>query len=74
MYKVLMEGSEVIWNHHANQLRVRAVILPTSNSADSNTDTDTDRGSHLEALVPAPPTLRRLTRIRRPRRSWSPSS
>ena len=74
MYKVSMEGSEMIWNRHANQLRVRAVILPTSNSADSNTDADTDRSSRPEAPVPVPPTLRSSTRIRRPRRPRSPSS
>ena len=71
MYKVSVEGSDRIWNRHANQLRVRAVVLP--DSADSNISTNADT---LEATVPGPvpPTLRRSTRIRRPRRLWSPLS
>ena len=71
MYKVSVEGSDRIWNRHANQLRVRAVVLP--DSADSSISTNADT---LEAPVPGPvpPTLRRSTRIRRPRRLWSPLS
>ena len=73
MYKVSVEGSNVIWNRHANQLKVRAVILPTSsNSTNSNSSTNTDNST--PAPVPVPPTLRRSTRIRRPRKPWSPSS
>ena len=73
MYKVSVEGSNVIWNRHANQLKVRAVILPTSsNSTNSNSSTDTDNSTPVP--MPVPPTLRRSTRIRRPRKPWSPSS
>ena len=57
MYKVSVEGNKVIWNCHANQLKVRAVILPTSsNSTNSNSSTDTDNST--PAPVPVPPTLR----------------
>ena len=71
MYKVSVEGSDRIWNRHANQLRVRAVVIP--DSADSSISANADT---LEAPVPGPvpPTLRRSTRIRRPRRLWNPLS
>ena len=72
MYKVSVEGSNVIWNCHVNQLKVRAVILPTSNSTDSHSRTIPDNSS--EPPVPVPPTLRCLTRIKKPRRPRSPSS
>ena len=72
MYKVLMEGGEVIWNCHTNQLRIRAVILPTSNSTNSNTvQIWTAIQKHHAVPVPLPRTLRRSTRIRRPRKPWS---
>ena len=66
MYKVSVEGSNVIWSHHANQLKVKAIILPTSNSTNSNSSTNTDNSTEAPVPVPVPPTLRRLTRIRRP--------
>ena len=67
MYTVTEEGSTVMWHRHANQLRVRSVILPSSsNEAGGNSNTTT------EAV--APPVLRRSTRIRRPRIPWSPSN
>jgi len=68
MHTVTAEGSTAMWHHHANQLRIRSVILPTiasSNEASSNSDATTE--------APAPLTLRRSTRIRRPRIPWSPS-
>ena len=64
MYKVSVEGSSLIWNCHANQLKVRAVILPTSNSTDSNFHTD--NSSEAPVPGPVPPTLRRSTRLRNP--------
>ena len=67
MYTVTAEGSTTMWHRHANQLRVRSVILPSSNNeARGNSDTTTE--------APAPFTLRRSTRIRRPRIPWSPSN
>ena len=75
MHKVSVEGSNVIWNDHANQLKVRAVILPTSsNSTDSNSSTNTDNSTEAPVPMPVPPTLRCSTRIRRPRKLCSSSS
>ena len=42
MYTVTAEGSTAMWHRHANQLRVRSVILPSSNDeASSNSNTMT---------------------------------
>ena len=68
MYEVTEEGSTVMWRCHANQLRVRSVILPDSSNNNSNSSTSATN----TAKPPASPTLRRSTRIRRPRISWSP--
>ena len=70
MYKVAIEGSTVMWRRHANQLKVRSVILPDSSNNNSNSSTSTTN----TAEPPAPLMLRRSTRIRRPRIPWSPSN
>ena len=67
MCTVTAESSTAMWHRHANQLRVRSVILSlSSNEASSNLDTTTE--------VQPPLTLRRSTRIQRPRIPWSPSN
>ena len=67
MYKVTVEGSTTLWRRHANQLRVRSVILPTSNSS-NHTNVNSPEAP------PPPPTLRRSARIRKQRIPWSPSN
>ena len=67
MYKVTVEGSTTLWRRHANQLRVRSVILPTSNSSN-------DTNVNSPEAPPPPPTLRRSARIRKQRIPWSPSN
>ena len=68
MYIVTEEGSTAMWHGHANQLRVRSIILPSTvmSRAGSNSNTTTETA--------APPVLRRSTRIRRPRIPWSLSN
>ena len=42
MYTVVVEGSTAMWHRHANQLRVRSVILPSSSDgAGGNSNTTT---------------------------------
>ena len=66
MYQVAVEGSTMIWHQHANQLRVRAMMLPDSNNNNSSSASTTNTAE--------PPILQRSTRIRKPRIPWSPSN
>ena len=46
MYNVTLEGKTVVWNRHADQLRIRSVTLPTLNFSDnSNSDSNSDSTS-----------------------------
>ena len=55
MYQVAVEGSTMIWHRHANQLRVRAVMLPDSNDDNSSSASTTNTAKPL--------ILRRSTKI-----------
>ena len=69
-YEVTVEGSRAIWHRHANQLRDRAVITP---STTNNTDTNSTTTSTNSPRTSIPQALRHSTRIRWPRIPWSPT-
>ena len=75
MYNVTLEGKTVVWNRHADQLRIRSVALPTPNFSDnSNSDSTSFPISQNNQSESPTPTLRRSSRIRKPRIPWSPLS
>ena len=71
MCKVKIEGKDVIWRRHVNQLRTRLTSLPFTLNSDSE-PSQSDSASTTSHIV-QPPALRRLTRIRRPRQVWVPT-
>ena len=69
--KVKIEGKDVIWRRHINQLRTRLTSLPFTMNSDSE-PSQSDSASTTSHTV-QPPALRRSTRIRRPRQVWVPT-
>ena len=67
MFKVEIEGKDMIWCRHANQLRTS---LPFTMNPDSehSQDNPASTTSHTTQM----PVLRRSTRVRRPRQMWVP--
>ena len=75
MYKVTVQGKTVVWNRHANQLRIRSVTLPMPNTSDNSNSDSTSSPDPQNSQHESPtPTLRRSSRIRKPRIPWSPSN
>ena len=70
MFGVDIEGKEMIWWHHMNQLRTRLTSLPfTMDSSSSELSQDPPAHTMLNTAQP----LRRSTRARRPRQVWVPT-
>ena len=66
MYEVEIDGKNVIWRRHANQLRTRFASLPMTDT--SNVTTTDQNQAPPESRV-----LRRSTRVRKPRVVWTPT-
>ena len=66
MYEVEIDGKNVIWRRHANQLRTRFASLPM-------TDTSSATTADQNQAPPEPRVLRRSTRVRKPRVVWTPT-
>ena len=60
MYEVRLDGKNVIWRRHANQLRTRFASLPMT---DTSSATTVNQGQ----APPEPMVLHRFTRVHRPR-------
>ena len=75
MYKVTVQSKTVVWNHHANQLRIRSVTLLMPNTSDNSNSDSTSSPDPQKSQHESPtPTLHRSSRIRKPRIPWSPSN
>jgi len=69
MYEVNINGKDVTWCHHANQLRTRFALLPLTETTSA---TDTNRATTENPVPSEPVTLQRSTRIHQPRIIWVP--
>ena len=72
MYEVSIDGKNVVWRRHANQLRTRFASLPLT----ENSSTTTNNQDHTTDHSQVPPTTRvlhRSTRARKPRVVWTPT-
>ena len=72
MYEVSIDGKDVVWRRHANQLRTRFVSLPLTDTP-STTNTNQGNVTDQNQVPPESRVLRRSTRIRRPRVVWTPT-
>ena len=74
MYEVRVDGKDLIWRRHANQLRTKFAALPLADTPMPTVERNeavTDQSQvplNLEARV-----LRRSTRVRKPRVPWVPT-
>ena len=66
--KMKIDGKDVYWRRHVNQLRTRLTSLPLTMNSDSEPP-QSDPASITSHTV-QPPTLCRSARIRRPRQVW----
>ena len=71
MYKVSVDGKDVTWRRHANQLRTSFASLPLT--APPSTDTTQEQAPNQNQVSPERSVLRRSTRVRKPRVPWAPS-
>ena len=65
MFKVEIEGKDVIWCCHANQLRTRLASLPFTMNSDSEHSQDNPASTTFHTAQT--PVLRRSTGVRHPR-------
>ena len=68
MFKVEIEGKDMIWRRHANQLRTRLASLPFTMNTDS--EHPQDNPASTTSHTTQTPVLRRSNRVRRPRQMW----
>ena len=85
MYQVLIEGQNLTWRRHANQLKTRLAVShlvdppqvssqpSDSQPASSSQVADSQPPQTEQSIVEQPP-LRRSARVPKPRRPWSPSN
>ena len=62
MFEVNVEGKDFTWRRHANQLRTRLASLPLTS------DTTSTNATEQSPNPPVPITVRRSTRVRKPRK------
>ena len=83
MYKVLIEGQDMTWRRHANQLKTRLAawsipdsVQPTSQQSNDSQPpaTNTPVTSSADPLPIKTVPLRRSSRVPKPRTPWSPSN
>ena len=72
MYEISVDGKDVIWHHHANQLRTRFASLKLTDTA-SATDKTQEQVPNQNQIPPEPRVHHRSTRIRKPRVPYKPS-
>ena len=65
MYEVEIDGKNVMWRRHANQLRTRFGSLPMTDTSSATTADQNQAPSE-------PRVLRRSTRVCKPRVVWTP--
>jgi len=85
MYQVVIEGQNLTWRRHANQLKTRLAVSHlvnppqvSSQPGDSQTESSSQAAGsqtdQAEQSTGAQPPLRRSARVPKPRRPWSPSN
>ena len=77
MNKVLIEGQDMTWCRHTNQLKSRLAswCIPDSiQTASQPRETNNPSVTNTEQLPRQPVPLRRSSRVPKPRRPWSPST
>ena len=76
MNKVLIEGQDMTWRRHTNQLKSRLAswCIPDSIQPASQPRETNNPITNTEQLPRQPVPLRRSSRVPKPRRPWSPST
>jgi len=85
MYQVLIEGQNLTWRRHANQLKTRLAVShlldppqvssqPSDSPPVTRSQVADSQPDQTEPSVAEQPPLRRSTRVPKPRTPWSPSN